>query len=225
MQLAFRKPTHPGDIPEVEKIVDLGRRRQKLGDDGSVHLDGGQRHDVTNWFHLLLEVLKLLVDHGAKYTLDLRFLEYTINVLEWNLGFLRKVIEFSWSFYTLMNETRRRPITGTWCPTLFNKWVSGGLTPCRQLRLSSWREHVSASSNHKFFRVGWDRAACRFCVLFWRLSHHAHYRGCRCCPAASRGECRSLMLWVSNSLDRICTIMGWSEMVECLQARHGVGEN
>ena len=27
----------------------------------------------------------------------------------------------------------------------------GGFTPCRQLRPSSRREHVNASSNHKFF--------------------------------------------------------------------------
>ena len=31
------------------------------------------------------------------------------------------------------------------------EWVSGGLTPCRQLRSSSQREHVNASSNHKLF--------------------------------------------------------------------------
>ena len=29
-----------------------------------------------------------------------------------------------------------------------SEWVSGGLTPCRQLRPSSRREHVSASNSH-----------------------------------------------------------------------------
>ena len=29
--------------------------------------------------------------------------------------------------------------------------VRGGLTPCRQLRPSSRREHVNASSNHRLF--------------------------------------------------------------------------
>ena len=57
------------------------------------------------------------------------------------------------------------PATGSWC-SLYDlksntfivggcylnhalvEWVSGGLTPCRQRRPSSRREHVNASSNH-----------------------------------------------------------------------------
>lgn len=66
-----------GDVPEVEEVVYLGGCGQELLDDRLVHLDGGLSHDVSDRLHLLLKVLKLLVDHAAEDSLDLGLLLYT----------------------------------------------------------------------------------------------------------------------------------------------------
>ena len=66
--------TNPRDVPEIEEIVDLGWCWQEPADNGLVHLNGGLGHDFTNWLHLLLKVLQLLVDHGAKDPFDLGLL-------------------------------------------------------------------------------------------------------------------------------------------------------
>ena len=65
---------HPGDVTQVEEIVDLSWRGQEAVDDGVVHFNGGLCHDGTNWLHFLLEVLQFLVDHRTKDPLDLRLL-------------------------------------------------------------------------------------------------------------------------------------------------------
>lgn len=70
-QVAF----HLGDVPEVEEVVDLGGCGQEALHHGVVHVPGGLGHHIPNGLHLLLEVLKLLIDHGAKYADDLGFLE------------------------------------------------------------------------------------------------------------------------------------------------------
>lgn len=66
-----------GDVPEVEEVVYLGGCGQELLDNRLVHLNGGLGHDVSDRLHLLLKVLKLLVDHAAKDSLDLGLLLYT----------------------------------------------------------------------------------------------------------------------------------------------------
>lgn len=70
---------HLGDIPQVEQVVDLGRCGEEAGHDGIINLDGGLGHHISDRLHLLLEVLQLLVNHGAEDPLDLRFLQ-KINV-------------------------------------------------------------------------------------------------------------------------------------------------
>lgn len=55
----------------------LGGCGQELLDDRLVHLNSGLGHDVSDRLHLLLKVLKLLVDHAAKDSLDLGLLLYT----------------------------------------------------------------------------------------------------------------------------------------------------
>ena len=68
------KVSDPGDVTQVEEVVDLGWRGQEALHDGVVQLDGCLRHDVADWLHLLFEVLKLLIDHAAKDSLDLGLL-------------------------------------------------------------------------------------------------------------------------------------------------------
>ncbi len=49
----------------------LGGRRQHACGDVVVDLDGGLSHDITQWLHVLVKILQLLVDHRTKDTLDL----------------------------------------------------------------------------------------------------------------------------------------------------------
>ena len=63
-----------GDVTQVEEVVDLGWRGQEALHNGVVQLYGRLRHDVANGLHLLLKVLKFLVDHAAKDSLDLGLL-------------------------------------------------------------------------------------------------------------------------------------------------------
>ena len=67
--------SYPRDVPEVEKVVYLGGRGQKAGDDGVVELQRGLSQDAPDGLHLLLKLLQLLVYHGAIDTLDLRLLQ------------------------------------------------------------------------------------------------------------------------------------------------------
>ena len=62
---------HLGDVSEVEQVVYLGGSGEHAVGDVVVDLNGGLRHDVPQWLHILIEVLQLLVDHGTKDALDL----------------------------------------------------------------------------------------------------------------------------------------------------------
>ena len=66
---------HPGDIPEVEEVVDLGRRGQELVHNNIVHLYCGLSQHVRNGLHLLVKLHQLLVNHAAKDPLDLGLLQ------------------------------------------------------------------------------------------------------------------------------------------------------
>lgn len=65
---------HLGDVPEVEQVVDFRGRGQEALHHRVVHVQGGLSHHIADGLHLLLEVLQLLVDHGAEYSGDLRLL-------------------------------------------------------------------------------------------------------------------------------------------------------
>lgn len=52
--------------------MDSCRCWQELLYNRVVHLDGGVRHDISDRFHFLLEVLQLLVDHRAENPLQIR---------------------------------------------------------------------------------------------------------------------------------------------------------
>lgn len=55
--------------------MDLGWCGQEALDHRIVHVQGGFSHHIPYGFYLFLKVLKLLVDHGAKYAGDLGLLE------------------------------------------------------------------------------------------------------------------------------------------------------
>lgn len=55
--------------------MDLGGCGQEALDHRVVNLYGGLSHHIPNGLHLFLKVLKLLIDHGAKYSDDLGLLE------------------------------------------------------------------------------------------------------------------------------------------------------
>ena len=42
--------------------------------DEVIYLNGGLSHHISQWFDILIKVLKLLTDHCAKYALDLTLL-------------------------------------------------------------------------------------------------------------------------------------------------------
>lgn len=54
--------------------MDLGGSGQEALHHRVVHVQGRLGHHVPNGLHLLLKVLKLLIDHGAKYSDDLGLL-------------------------------------------------------------------------------------------------------------------------------------------------------
>ena len=63
--------TYLGDVPEIEEVVYLSGCGQHACGDVVIDLYGGLSHDVSQWLHILVKVLQLLVDHGAKDALDL----------------------------------------------------------------------------------------------------------------------------------------------------------
>lgn len=67
--------TDLGNVPQVEEVVDFGGGGEEFLDHCLVHFNGGLGHDVSDRFHLLLKVLKFLIDHAAKDSLDLSFLK------------------------------------------------------------------------------------------------------------------------------------------------------
>ena len=69
-----RNPQYLRDISHVEEVVDLCRSGQHASGDEVVDLDGGLSHEVSQWLHVFVEILQLLVDHSAKYPSDLALL-------------------------------------------------------------------------------------------------------------------------------------------------------
>ena len=68
--------TYLGDVPEIEEVVYLSGCGQHACGDVVIDLYGGLGHDVSQWLHILVKVLQLLVDHGAKDALDLAGLKW-----------------------------------------------------------------------------------------------------------------------------------------------------
>ena len=54
-------------ISQIEEIVNLGGRRQELLHHIFVHLHSGLGHKIAKRFELIVELLQLLVNHGAEY--------------------------------------------------------------------------------------------------------------------------------------------------------------
>ena len=67
--------SHPGDIPEVEEVVDLGWRGQELVHNNIVHVYCGLSQHVRDGLHVLVKLHQLLVNHAAKDPLDLGLLQ------------------------------------------------------------------------------------------------------------------------------------------------------
>lgn len=61
-----------GNVAQIEEIVNSGWCWQELLHDGVVHLDGCMCHNVADRLHFFLEILQLLIDHGAKDPLQIR---------------------------------------------------------------------------------------------------------------------------------------------------------
>ena len=59
------------DVSEVEKVVDLCGGGKHVCGDEVIDLNGCLGHDVSQWLHIFIKVLQLLVDHRTKNTFDL----------------------------------------------------------------------------------------------------------------------------------------------------------
>lgn len=64
-----------GDVSQVEKVVYLGGSGEKISRNSRVEFECGLGQNVSNWLHILLEVLQFLVDHCAKDAPDLGLLQ------------------------------------------------------------------------------------------------------------------------------------------------------
>lgn len=78
-RLAYGRDSNPvsylGNVSQVEQVVYLGRSRQEIGRNSRVEFKCGLSQNISNWLHILLEVLQFLVDHCAEDASDLGLLQ------------------------------------------------------------------------------------------------------------------------------------------------------